>query len=69
MKLNAIEASHLLELQLELEEAKTDFMAVASIANSDFLKHLSVKRRVELEKENLKLFQLISTEDFKKKEI
>ena len=67
-RLNAAEALHLSQLQLELEHSKSEFMAITTIGNSEFLKRLSIQRRVELEKENERLFQLLSTEDFIHKE-
>jgi hypothetical protein len=61
-KLNPMELFRLSELQLLLDQCRSEFAVAYTVGNSDFFKKLSDNRKKELRVENEKLFELINIE-------
>lgn len=61
-KLNPMELYRLSELQLLLEQCRSEFAVAFTVGNSEFFKKLSDNRKKELRVENEKLFELINIE-------
>jgi hypothetical protein len=61
-KLTPIDLYRLSELQLLLEQCRSEFAVAYNVGNSEFFKRLSDNRKKELRVENEKLFELINLE-------
>ena len=67
-KLAPSELFRLSELQLQLENSRTEFQVVYTVANSQFLQVLAKERLALVMEENKKLFELIKMEEMKSKQ-